>query len=703
MRSRYWPPLVLLCEVLVFFRHVLFFGHYVIPWDFRYYHLPQAWFVARSLERGELPLWDPYTYCGMPIYANLTAQVFYPPTLFAVLFSNWTGGRHLVYLLELQLVAHVWLAGIFAYLLLRRAGTSRTAALIGGTVYQLGAYMASQTQHLGAIDVGAWLPLAWLCVLRLAEGFRWRRFGLLSLAFAMAILAGFPAATAVVFISSALLAVILAIFRRGSSSLLPQIAGAALGSVLPAAIQVFPTMQLSRLSVAQFRGDFLRTGGGLPLQSLVSLVSPNHYGLFQFSGGTWKLPWNVTFLYTYCGIASLFLIVLALIVRRSRYTAVFALLTLLMTAWMLGDSTPIGRTVFTFLPEVVKAPLYAEFALCAFSLGMAVLAGMGAHIFLGERGRWIQAALVAVVAGDLTFVGSDRPMNTADEQQEAGIAYDHFDRFAKIPNEMRRLVNQNVPPWRMDTMRASHDWVSGAPLFEIPGAGGDDPFALVRFMQVRLLFCNGQRWGRYYEVENPDSPILKLLNVRYVVSSSPPAAPGRLKRVLDLPGTVVYENPAVMPRFFLVNRVLPAGGISDAIRLMRSADFDPKVEAVAEGLPALVGMAPGEGTARVLEYEARQFVVETDSPGAALLVTSETAYPGWRAWIDGRECAPSIVNAAFRGLPVPAGKHTIKMRFDPLILRYSAWTSLASVFGLVTIFWFGDNKLAAGPWTSKST
>src|ERR1035441_4679932 len=71
-----WPLLVLLAEVLAFFRHILFYGHYAIPWDFRTYHLSQAWFIARSFARGELPLWDPYTYCGMPFYANLTAQLF---------------------------------------------------------------------------------------------------------------------------------------------------------------------------------------------------------------------------------------------------------------------------------------------------------------------------------------------------------------------------------------------------------------------------------------------------------------------------------------------------------------------------------------------------------------------------------------------------------------------------------------------------
>ena len=307
MRSthRAWPLLAQLAEVLAFFRHVLFYGRYAIPWDFRYYHYSLAWFVARSFARGELPLWDPYTYCGFPIYADLTMQLFYPPALAVILVSNWTGGGHLLYFLELQLVAHVFLSGVLTYWLLRRLGRGARRRWQARRSTSLGAYMASQTEHLGAMDAAAWLPLAWLAVITLADRFRWRWLAALALALAMSILAGFPAATAVVLISSFLLAMILAVLRQASWRLPAYVAASAVWAVLLSAIQLLPTLQLSRLSVAQYRSHYLGTGGGMPLAALVSLVDPNHYGLFQFDGGTWKLPWDPTFLYAYCGIGAL--------------------------------------------------------------------------------------------------------------------------------------------------------------------------------------------------------------------------------------------------------------------------------------------------------------------------------------------------------------------------------------------------------------
>ena len=96
-RRKWWPYGVLLAEVLAFYRLVLFVPGYVIPWDFTYYHFPIFDFLARSLRSGELPLWDPYTYCGMPIYANIQAQLFYPPTLVAMLASNSLAPSHLFY------------------------------------------------------------------------------------------------------------------------------------------------------------------------------------------------------------------------------------------------------------------------------------------------------------------------------------------------------------------------------------------------------------------------------------------------------------------------------------------------------------------------------------------------------------------------------------------------------------------------------
>ena len=61
-----------------------------------------------------------------------------------------------------------------------------------------------------------------------------------------------------------------------------------------------------------------------------------------------------------------------------------------------------------------------------------------------------------------------------------------------------------------------------------------------------------------------------------------------------------------------------------------------------------------------------------------------------------------MTNVAFRGLPVPAGKHVVRMRYDPELLWLSAWISLVATLALALAAWFGDNRQAKASWTSKT-
>ena len=158
-----------------------------------------------------------------------------------------------------------------------RSTSGPAAALTGATIFQLGAYFASQTQHLGAINAAAWMPLAWEAVILLARGFTFRRLAVLVAALAMSLLAGFPAVTAVVWGSTLLLALALAPARGRATSRLARVWAAAVS-----AVQLLPTLELTGLSVAGRRSQFMGAGGGVPLEALVSLVWPNRWGVFDF-------------------------------------------------------------------------------------------------------------------------------------------------------------------------------------------------------------------------------------------------------------------------------------------------------------------------------------------------------------------------------------------------------------------------------------
>ncbi len=252
-------------EVLLFFRKVLFLEGYAIPWDLRGYHLSLAWFAAKALQNGDSPLWDPSVYCGRPLYANLTTQLFYPPTLVTLLVYNMIGqyrAEVLLYCLEWQLVLHIFAGGVFCYLFLRKLSLDVLPSLTGATVFQLGAFFTSQTQHLGAVDAAAWLPLCMLALLNLAQQYSLRWLCVLAGGLAASILAGFPAVTAIVFLSCGLVSVLMAVFKLGSWRILRRLTAAYALAVGICGIQLLPTIELTRLSVAKYRTDWLGSGGG---------------------------------------------------------------------------------------------------------------------------------------------------------------------------------------------------------------------------------------------------------------------------------------------------------------------------------------------------------------------------------------------------------------------------------------------------------
>jgi hypothetical protein len=671
--------LVLLPEVLVFYRKVIFSAHYVIPWDFRYYHLPLTTFITSSWRAGQFPLWDPYTYCGLPFFANINAQIFYPPTAITVFFANFFNADRLTYFMELHLVAHVLLGGFFTFLLLREVDVGRAAALIGATIFQCGPYFTSQAQHLGAIDGAAWIPLACLSVVRLSKRPSLRWTGVLGLSLALAILAGFPSTGAAAILCVFVLAALL------RPRLLMYCGGAVVLAGLLSAVQLLPTLQASSLSVSKFRGDFRGTSWGVPWQAFASMVWPDFYHVFELN--LYKLPWNPTFLYLYCGIPALVFIVVA-VVRKARYTGAFAGLTVFALFWMMGTHTLPGRLFFPFFFDLSHDSVYVEFTMVVFSLGVAVLAGLGANILL--KRPVFAYAVIAITFLDLAFAGSGKIMNASSVDAEPGISYSQFGGSRELVDWIRQRLNQSTPPARFDLYNDFSGWVTTTPITQLPSANGNDPFALYRLMQVRLLFCSGERWGRFYQVTRPDSPIVDLLNVRLLISMTPVPENSKFVKAAKLPGHLIYENPSPLPRAFLVSNVARANDLADAVRQLGSPAFDPaKIAVVEQGTAAQ--FPEGAGAVRVVEYAPAQVRLQVESAQPRYLVTSEVNYPGWRAWIDGREVPISMTNAAFRGLPVPEGKHDVVFRFWPRILL---WSAAVSALACLVLAWL----LFAGLW-----
>ena len=80
---------------------------------------------------------------------------------------------------------------------------------------------------------------------------------------------------------------------------------------------------------------------------------------------------------------------------------------------------------------------------------------------------------------------------------------------------------------------------------------------------------------------------------------------------------------------------------------------------------------------------ANTAIIDVDAAVAEPLEISVTPHRYWRATIDGAPATLETANIAFQRVAVSPGRHTIRMRYDNPIVRWSAWVSAISILAVI--------------------
>lgn len=124
---------------------------------------PLSYYMDYCLHRGELPLWNPLTFCGMPYIANPVTGALYPLNLLRSLLSfHPTPLKTQVGLVALM-GFHLLVAGLGIALLARTYGLSAPASATASLVFLLSAVWVRRTCEYHFLFMIAWLP--WLLLL----------------------------------------------------------------------------------------------------------------------------------------------------------------------------------------------------------------------------------------------------------------------------------------------------------------------------------------------------------------------------------------------------------------------------------------------------------------------------------------------------------------------------------------------------------
>lgn len=675
MRRRYVCLLALAATYLFFHAYLSPFRKVHIPFDLDGYHYPLADYAFQELRQGRFPLWDAAIYCGQTFAGNVQAALFYPGT-WLMFAANWFRSRLTYQGMQMFEIAHVWLAVVFCYFWFARR-LHPLASALAASVFAFSGYTCLQLQHMGLVVGFAWYPLAFWGIDEYAESGNWRKLWKPAVASAMIFLAGYPPMWAV-FASCA--AAYAAVRRRLLG------VGAALAfSFGLCAVQLLPAMEATHWMIIEpryglgikdpafFLSYFVPNFFDFGLDRPVELNFGKEYLYLGSAGllglGCWVVsrrwkegaPFLAALAVSLVGLLNPFNVVWATVqhsemlasVLRSWYFlagVTFALsgIAALGLDWLLrhdfkrawprfwGTDWGLVGAFGAWLYWVPKFPagwwtaLYAAFGV--FLLGTAL------------RGRRGKAAWTALVFSglELAAYGTQKRFN-ADKGPTMQFT-DTF--FPGMHDDSYRLLRENVA-YRV----AVDDNMFGAVMLRHVGLttpGGFDPFLSRQFHDVvasRIPF----RTDREFEIPPERTDLFDRFGVRYYISSPSSAHFAALKASPDfrqVGGDAYYK----LFEYARAKRPFRWNGQADIAR------WNP---------------------------ENRELKIQSPTGGPFLLV--EQFFPGWRAFVDGRETSINLADGAFQSIDVPPGEHSVRFEYSSPSVRNGAilsalsWAALAAL------------------------
>ncbi|MEW6511330.1 MAG: YfhO family protein [Bacteroidota bacterium] len=400
--------------VLAFFREILF--QQAFFWeDFLYQFYPYRNFATVSLARGEIPLWIPYVFMGMPFLADITGTVIYLPHLLLVPLVS--AGKLNFWYVELYQVLHTYGAGVAMYYCAKSFGLEKIPSAFAALTYMLSGFLTVHAIHLVMICQAAWFPVAVMQFRKAMHNLSPGAAVLAGVCMFLIICGGHTQIALYYFFFLFCYALYAAVTASGTDrrgalrGLVPRAGLAALMALVAlglSAAQILPTAELSANSLREEMSYARSTEGELSWAQLITLVVPKFFGTSNHLGGEnpmmyWgpQSYWNYWETCLYIGIPALALALIAVRVYRSDRQVLFLagfLLLALLTA--LGDNFVFHSFFYTIVPGFDKFRAPGRWGFFTAFCG-ALLAGYGIRGLLSmpaerRRIRLILASIVAV-------------------------------------------------------------------------------------------------------------------------------------------------------------------------------------------------------------------------------------------------------------------------------------------------------------------
>jgi len=722
----------LLLATVVFYWQILLTRQYSILTEQEAVHQAYSWFNfwVGHIQRGVLPLWDPYTFGGHSFAGEMQTAVFYPVNLLLALFpfdSQGVFSPHLYH--EWFAFAH-FLGACFMFALVREMGLRRFSAIVAGICFAFGGFVV-HGEWPDMIQSAIWLPLVFLFFLRAVRAPRIRPAlmyaSLSGLGLGMAILAG-RLHVAIMQTLVVMSAAAFAAFNprvqseepRRNRWVLPAVVIGAIAVVAfcAGAVQLFPSMEYSSRAIRFLGGNLPPWPGDqkIPYAYLADGHWPHGWVslLFPMSFNGNAGPGEI--MSPYLGVFPLLAAIVA--IRRCwsnlwvRYLAGLATAALL---YAMGSYSLLHGVLYAVVPKLWMAREAGRFVYLA-DFSLAILAGFGVETLLGAAGRkevwgdisrvlgWVAigAALALAVPavygtpGLNPWVSFSLLMILLSCGLFQYIVRGHSGRAARVLivglilfdlsafNWSPRNLIQQGPSHvnnlnRLLSCRGAVDFLKSRPgpfrvrILTDPQPNIGDVFGMPTLSGMGATLTQDTLDGLGHD---------DLLNARYQLRPASAADPGAIYQDASWK---VYENPAAYGAAWIVHETVIEPSHERLLGRLGGPGIDLHRQALME-TPLNAALAPSveglnEGVA-FEEYGANRLTLTARASSRGLLVLSEFYYPGWSATVNGNEERIYRVDGFLRGIAIPPGVSRVVVEYSPASVYGGGILSLAAFMGV---------------------
>lgn len=627
-------------------------------------------FLIESIKKHILPLWNPYSYSGLPFLATYGSNVFNPFNYILTILGNINGWSALIMIQTLGSL-------ITMFLFLRSLKNTKKSSIFGSIIYAFSGFAICWSQFTLIGFAMIWLPLIFLLINK-------KQFKFLPILYFLLMSAGH--------IQSLIFGLVFSSFyyfyKYKFKYIFPFLIYSAIG-VLLMSIQLIPSMEMAKLSI-RFHETYISTYnfGLFPLKNFLTLFAPDYFG--NPTTANYFGVFNYFETVIYCGVISVFIFISSIVNFKKLKQNIFFLISAIISLLLIFDN-PISRLIYILKVPIISTSSAGRIVFI-FTFSIAILAANWLNNFkhikpkttlirywtlillffltfiftyyfkmsVSLRNLILPGLLISGFFFILFFIKNKTLavgliiLLTIFDLFRFGWKFTPFvsKNYLYPQNPITDYLKNQPGIFRIDrendAILPPETWAA----FGLMSPSGYNPLASYQYVLSYSQNLNLSSFiSRYSVLDQINSKQLGEYNVKYLL--------------LIKKNDKIHDNPLGFKKVFEYNNTL----------ILENLDFKPRVETL------------NQSKTEIIKYSPNKVIIFFDTKSDTQLILRDSYYPGWIAKINGTNTPIYEYKNIYRQINLPKGSGNIEFIYQPQSFKIGMYLSFFSlILWTITLF-----------------